>query len=481
MRQIGKKICIVMSLLLLFSLYIGAPSVNAESKALPVRSTFESIGFKVSWVKEEKAITLEKDLLFVKLQNGSNTAWINGHNEKLSSSVKLVSGVSYTDDSLLTLLFGKGYAIQNGKVVLKANAAPAEKYTLPVIGTETRLKKLFPEWGQNDVYRYSGLEVLPEAVSDSETKTKDDFSETNVQEKGIDEADITKTDGRYIYTVKGGSVVIIDTAGETLLQKAKITEADTYFQELYISDKKLLVIGSLQHAEITRKQTDDRYYIMPYYETKTVIDVYDLGSIEKPKLIKSYVLKGSPLSSRLKGEDFYMVLNENSFYGDLPYPTLKVDDKPEITFGPERIYYCPDAKPTGMMMTFAIALNDLGTEPDAEVYLSSGETFYMSNDNLYIAQMKYPNYFSGTVDDSGLVVKTDDSREKTVLTQFSLEHGHIVFNRTKEIEGRLLNQWAMDEYKGNLRVAVNTSIGYIGDESTTSRIDIYSGTLERIG
>ncbi len=468
-----------MCLVMLFSLFIGAPQVDAASKALPVRSTFESIGFKVSWVKEEKAITLEKDLLFVKLHGGSNTAWINGHNEKLSSSVKLVSGVSYTDESLLTLLFEKGYSIQNGKVILKANATPAEKYTLPVIGTEARLKKLFPNLGQTYEYRY-GVEGTPSATEDSAAKTKNDYSETNVQEEGIDEADITKTDGRYVYTIKNGAVVIIDTKGPSLLQKAKISETDTYFQELYISGTKLIAIGVLQKGQIYTEQTDKRYFIMPYYQTKTVVDIYDLKTIESPKLSKSYVLNGHSLSSRLKDQSFYMVLNQDSFYGEMPYPTLKIDNKPEITFGPERIYYFPDTKPTGMMMTFAIALDDLAAEPDAEVYLSSGETFYMSNEHLYIAQTQYPMYFEQTLN-SDVVVKTESQREKTVLTQFSLEHGHIVFNRTKEIEGRLLNQWALDEYKGNLRVAVNTSIGYIGDETTTSRIDIYSQTLERIG
>ena len=44
-----------------------------------------------------------------------------------------------------------------------------------------------------------------------------DYSRTNVQVEGVDEADIVKTDGKYIYVVSGQKVVIIDAASQEIV------------------------------------------------------------------------------------------------------------------------------------------------------------------------------------------------------------------------------------------------------------------------
>jgi len=465
MNTIMKKISVILCLAILFASCAATPPANAGGKEIPIRSTAEKLGYTVSWSSTEKAIILEKGTLFIKLQNGKSTAWVNGHSEKLTAPISISKGVSYGDESLVALL---------------SDPKLSAKYTLPVIGTEARLKKVLPYFGQDSPYRYNGMETAAPVDDSAEVKTKE-HSTTNVQEEGIDEGDMTKTDGRYIYTIKGGSVVILDTKDDTLKKTSAISEENVWFYELYLEGNKLIAVGTKQEVSIQKESTDSRYFIMPWYEPKTIIQVYDLAKIEAPACIKTYILKGSALSSRLKNGSFYMALNENAFYGESPYPTMQIDSAKEVSFGPERIYYCPDTRPTGMMMTFAFDLSDLKAEPDAQVYLTSGETFYMSDTHLYIAQIQYPGYIPWAEGSTDVVVTTETQREKTLLTQFSLEKGRLVFNRSKAIEGQLLSQWSLDEYKGALRVAVNTSIGYVGDETTVSRIDIYSSELELLG
>ena len=58
-----------------------------------------------------------------------------------------------------------------------------------------------------------------ENTSDSDK----DFSETNIQEMGVDEGDIIKTDGTYIYYCHTGSnVQIIRAQGQNMVKPAKL-------------------------------------------------------------------------------------------------------------------------------------------------------------------------------------------------------------------------------------------------------------------
>lgn len=471
--SLSKKLFLLV--LMMTIVMTSTPMTFAEIRTIPVRTTFESIGFKVGWISEEKAVTLEKDLLFVKLYQDSPVVWINGNNEKLHKPIHVVKGVSYTDETLLGLLYGKSYAFINGVVVLKPGAKPSTKYALPVVGTEGRLKELLPSFGNAYNRDFIGIDVMPSAsdmaAEVSDQKVTDDHSTTNVQVAGIDEADSVKTDGRYIYTIRNGGITIVDTLNQGLDQVGQIQAKDVYMQEFYVKGDKLVAIGTQNSYIVQMDSQPDRMRFMPYYQTETVVLIYDLASIATPKLLKTYGVKGYVLSSRMKDNDFYMVVNQNTWYGSDIYPTLRIDQQPPEKFGPERIHYFPETQPTGMMMTFALSIDQLEVKPDAAVYLNAGETLYMSNEHLYVAQSYYPQF----------LVKTETEREKTTISQFTLDHGRMVFTKSGEIEGRMINQWAMDAYGGNLRVAVNTSVGYIGDESTVSRIAIYSQDLTLLG
>ena len=54
------------------------------------------------------------------------------------------------------------------------------------------------------------------------------YSETNVRQEGVDEADVLKTDGRYLYTLKdnGRSVAIVDTSNGELQMVISIPVED---------------------------------------------------------------------------------------------------------------------------------------------------------------------------------------------------------------------------------------------------------------
>src|SRR5690606_21803967 len=96
---------------------------------------------------------------------------------------------------------------------------------LPRIGSFDHLQALVGEAagrGGSAFYRYSVtgepaagdmIDALPTAFSattSAEAKSAGaaDFSQTNVQVEGVDEADLVKTDGTHLYQVNGNRVII---------------------------------------------------------------------------------------------------------------------------------------------------------------------------------------------------------------------------------------------------------------------------------
>ena len=75
----------------------------------------------------------------------------------------------------------------------------------------------------------------------------DDYSSTNVQVEGVDEADIVKNDGRYIYIVKGDEIRIVDAhPGENMkeLDDVQFGDPDFYPTNMFVDGEKMIVFGS---------------------------------------------------------------------------------------------------------------------------------------------------------------------------------------------------------------------------------------------
>ena len=77
----------------------------------------------------------------------------------------------------------------------------------------------------------------------AESAGASDYSTTNIQVEGVDEADIVKNDGKYIYAVSGNKVFIVDAYPA---EGAKILSEITFKgqpQEIFINNDKLVVFG----------------------------------------------------------------------------------------------------------------------------------------------------------------------------------------------------------------------------------------------
>ena len=136
----------------------------------------------------------------------------------------------------------------------------------------------------------SGAEAEGQAVQEAKTMdaavpdtASSDYSETNVRQEGVDEADVVKTDGRYLYTLRdnGRAVAVTDTK-EGLAAVSEIELEDSYtIQEFYVNGGKLVLAGSTWQEEKTKEG---------WYRSisNTFAITYDLSDPEKPEKLGGY-------------------------------------------------------------------------------------------------------------------------------------------------------------------------------------------------
>ncbi len=166
------------------------------------------------------------------------------------------------------------------------------------------------------------------ASSDSARAEADDFSTTNLQVQGVDESDLVKTDGHYIYIADEEAVRIVDVSGGRIRQLGSIVperigNLDT-IREMYLSDDRLiLLVQSEQTGEI---QVSDTEYAgagarclsdgaRTDAQVCTRVLTYDVTSPAGARLIGTYEQDGGYRTSRKIGNDIYLVTGFEPYTG----------------------------------------------------------------------------------------------------------------------------------------------------------------------
>ncbi len=291
---------------------------------------------------------------------------------------------------------------------------------------------------------------LPQALKgeSSGSGEADEYSSTNVQVSGVDEADFIKNDGKYIYLVSGGRLVIVDAyppLGAGIVSDTPLTGTPS---NLFLSKDRLAVFSSVRETAFI--QPEGSAAPVPYTRDVTHVYVYDVSDRKEPKIVRDLTVSGTYSDGRMKGTDVFLFTRESlSRYGDY----LQM---PEVRDGDTLIAQPPVSVPdmVGYSWQFTTVTSfDIrdGTVTDTESFLLGyGTTLYVSEDNIYIAYEWQP-YSRGVW--GGFNEPPADTREQSVLHRFSVEKGDISYAATGTFPGRLLNQFSLDEYKGNLRVA----------------------------
>jgi inhibitor of cysteine peptidase len=280
-----------------------------------------------------------------------------------------------------------------------------------------------------------------------------DYSPTNIQVAGVDEADIVKTDGEYIYLVSGNKTIIVKAYPPEQAQVLSEIELQGTVIGIFINGDRLVVfedeIPYYPYYDVRLGPAGETYMpsIAHYTSPKTFIKVYDISDRENPRLQREISADGQYVSSRMVGNYTYVVINE---------PVYEQDDEltlPKIYSGGNEteilatdIYYS-DVSDYYYNYTTIMAVN---TQNDAEeptyetILLGASSNLYVSTDNIYLT---FP-VWGGDVGDS----------QKTSIHRIHIQGGAMNYTASGEVPGTVLNQFSMDEYEGYFRVAT-TSYG----------------------
>lgn len=331
---------------------------------------------------------------------------------------------------------------------------------LPRINNAETLQNLLYKSGANmyrDDYLLPSVNMMkeaapaPQSTNIAATAEGADFSATNTQVEGVDESDIVKTDGSYIYQVKQNNAVAIVKAVpvQDMALTAKITLQQRP-KEMYVNNNRLILVQDDYRYEpylnvMEMPVTDRVQSLMPMppyrYRDQTVVTVYDTTDKTNPAKIDEYTLPGNYLSSRKIENSVYIITSESIYQ---PFePVYRINGQ-EHKKAYSEIRYFPDIQHQAYLHIATVQTG--GTESDfaLETFLGSGNNVYCSQNSLYIAANEYSPIFY----QEGRISRGQNS----VIYKFNLGNTVRYASRGR-VPGTILNQFSMDEYNGNFRIA----------------------------
>jgi len=367
--------------------------------------------------------------------------------------------------------------------LLEEEAAATDFTELPVVGSSDKLKQLLKESWQEPLRRYewkTGAAESSPAVQEAAAAPAADYSTTNVQVQGVDEADVVKTDRTHLYQATEDEVRIIRAYPAADMQvTSRLSYRDKRFQplELYVDEKRLVVIGQAEHDRFRYDPAITGYHL----QTSVKALIYDLTDKSRPRLERELEMEGQYLSSRKIGAHLYLTANQRidvyailEEQGEAPAPVYRDSKQGEgyraIPFGDIR--YFPQAVQPDYLLVGGVNLDHPQERLNVHAYLGAGENLYASPSNLYVAvtHQKPPSLLKRV--NQMIAPEPVTLPTTTELYRFALNNGRVTFNGKGSVPGRILNQFSLDEYKGHLRIATTSGDMWRMDEHT-SKNNVY--------
>lgn len=285
-----------------------------------------------------------------------------------------------------------------------------------------------------------------------------DYSSTNIQVAGVDEADIVKTDGDYIYLTRLDTVYIVKAyPAEEAELVAKIRLGDQV-GDLFIAGDKLVVFVSGYGVMVAGVKGG---VYRPYSE-KTEVYFYDVSDRANPVLERTYEAEGSYVATRMIGNFVYVVSQKGAWLHDgvLELPAYTENGRVCQVAAPS-IYYYNGTDSSYAYTTIASVNTQDSTFPiqSKTFLLGSSSTVYCSAENLYLTTSGY---------------------SETGVHKIRLDNGIIEGVADGSVPGWVLNQFSMDESEGYFRIATTTGYAW-GVGSSKNNVYVLDPEMKVVG
>ncbi len=277
------------------------------------------------------------------------------------------------------------------------------------------LKKFLKENSEVGSYGYGMAFAERTSVADAGTVVKaagesapaDDYSKTNIQVEGVDEPDIVKNDGKYIYSVVGNKVVIVEAFPvETMKVVSEIEFKDNkYVKNIFINGDKLAVFVD-GWEQINKDEYNKRAdgaasggsnaaesgmiigdYPGGYSKAISYIYIYDISDRNNPRVENEIGIEGNYQNARMIDNYVYIITNNYVYINNPVLPIYRINGV-EKRVEPSDIYYF-DYIDNGYSFSSIGAVNLDNGEFNSKIYLlGQANNLYVSEDNIYLAGLK---------------------------------------------------------------------------------------------
>lgn len=348
----------------------------------------------------------------------------------------------------------------------------------------------------------------PLLVADSPTTDEgaSEYSTTNTQVVGVDEADFVKNDDGHVYVLSTQGLHVIDAWPAPETKQVKLLPLPGEPRRLYLAGNKLLVYSRLGAGTNGGVGTPSEQGCTYGYDCRfsaepghTLLIVYDVSEPSEPQELRRFELSGSYVDSRRVGDIVYTVVQDGDSVSlpgiDL---TLKadsadefeqlyqqrvsaadaaIDDAPAASFLPwvhrvdagnavtdasscDNALAAQAAQGKSFLSLVSVDLSSLG-QPWRTLIAGKPGYVYASEKALYIA--------TDGVDGGDSIAHYGSAQDdRSTLHKFALDGIKTSYRGSAPIAGHVLNQFSMDELNDVMRVA--TSSGWVPNPDVSSNL-----------
>ncbi len=344
--------------------------------------------------------------------------------------------------------------------------------------------------------------------NESTSKAASQTSTTNNQVAGVDEADFVKNDNKYIYVANGSKFRIVEAWPAATMREVGSIDVPGEAKKLFVANGRALVYSSVASTKSSYGYGYGGYYgdtseCTYGYQcelrgdgTSTVISIFDISAVGKPTLVRRIDLDSSLIAARRIGNTVHTVVSRVFSHAQwVPYMTESYDNKSEASVSAafdariaandkiidQAAYTAPQVSDSlgaasfsklyrsdmadGGDFTTLVSLDLLDAKSTKLTTILSGAgAVYASAEALYMA-VPHEQHGYGWFSDSN--EKQLSSVHKFNLGKSPLDSSYVGSGRVK---GRVLNQFAMDEWGGDLRIATTT--GHVPDLNVHSTLAV---------
>jgi inhibitor of cysteine peptidase len=420
----------------------------------------------------------------------------------------------------------RGTLSNNNVVQAASTVITAKNYNDVVSAFETIYKDNTAYNRQNTdmglaVQNGNAKSTLAQAQTDTNLSVSDtsDHSTTNLQVEGVDEGDVVKNDGSYLYTLFNNKINITDVRDPKNMKLISSLNFDnSNAVELYVYKNKLIVVlnccqsivSSSDNKTADNSAADKKAVasdsIRIAYNNQTKVIVYDIADRSKPKEFRSYIQDGNFVSSRMIDNYIYVASSYYAYVKDTGKFSAeeivpKAGENNNYKMIPAADIYIPkEPKNASYAVVSGINTEDAGAAVSTVACVGSAGNVFASLDNLYLTSqrtvystaVKAPDANdkstanstannksttkSGAAANGAAIAAAAPVQSTTDIIRFHLKNGKVTYTGACNVDGDTKNQFSMDEYKGYFRIATTSN-----STEMTNNLYIFDSNMKLAG